>query len=159
MVQKRKKNTRKSACDCAKAQPFIICKPASFEEPLSETRRRYPVRTSLFSWTWMYSCRTVRGGGGGEAARGERRKAVIRDISGVDHRGVTNLSAPIWLTGQRHCIVFRHVMQLSLLVLSWKSTLTVILPQIKKKRSLSNVGHRGTKAENLAWHSKGLNFP
>ena len=41
MVQKRKKNTRKSACDCAKAQPFIIYKPASFEEPVSETRRRY----------------------------------------------------------------------------------------------------------------------
>ena len=41
MVQKRKKNTRKSACDCAKAQPFIINKPASFEEPVSETRRRY----------------------------------------------------------------------------------------------------------------------
>ena len=35
MVQKRKKNTRKSACDCAKAQPFIIYKPASFEEPVS----------------------------------------------------------------------------------------------------------------------------
>ena len=25
--------------------------------------------------------------------------------------------------------------------------------KIKKKRSLSNVGHRGTKPENLAWHS------
>ena len=36
-----KKNTRKSACDCAKAQPFIVHKPASFEEPVSETRRRY----------------------------------------------------------------------------------------------------------------------
>ena len=94
---------------------------------------------------------------GQAAARGQRRKAVIRDISGVDHGGVTNLqlSAPIWFTGQRHCTVFRHVMQLSLLVLCWKSTLTVILPQIKKKRSLSNVGHRGTKAENLAWHSTG----
>ena len=42
MVQKRKKkNTRKSACDCAKSRPFIINKPASFEEPVSETRRRY----------------------------------------------------------------------------------------------------------------------
>ena len=89
------------------------------------------------------------------AARGQRRKAAIRDISGVDHWGVTNLSAPIWFTGQRHCTVFRHVLQLSLLVLCWKSTLTVILPQIKKKRSLSNVGHQGTKAENLAWHSTG----
>ena len=91
---------------------------------------------------------------GQAAARGQRRKAVIRDISGVDHWGVTNLSAPTWFTRQGHCTVFRHVMQLSL-VLCWKSTLTVILPQIKKKRSLSNVGHRGTKAENLAWHSTG----
>ena len=41
MVQKRKKKTRKSGCDCAKAQPFIIYKPASFEEPVSETRCRY----------------------------------------------------------------------------------------------------------------------
>ena len=39
--RREKKNTRKSACDCAKAQPFIIYKPASFEEPVSETRRRY----------------------------------------------------------------------------------------------------------------------
>ena len=92
---------------------------------------------------------------GEAAARGQRRKAVIRNISGVDHWGVTNLSASIWFTGQRHCTVFRYVMQLSLLVLCWKSTLTVILPQIKKKRSLLNVGHRGTKAENLAWHSTG----
>ena len=38
---RREKNTRKLACDCAKAQPFIIYKPASFEEPVSETRRRY----------------------------------------------------------------------------------------------------------------------
>ena len=40
-VPEEKKNTRKSACDCAKAKPFIIYKPASFEEPVSETRRRY----------------------------------------------------------------------------------------------------------------------
>ena len=38
---KREKNTRKSACDCAKAQLSIIYKPASFEEPVSETRCRY----------------------------------------------------------------------------------------------------------------------
>ena len=59
---------------------------------------------------------------GQAVARGQRRKAVIRDISGVDHWGVTNLSAPIWFAGQRHCTVFRHVMQLSLFVLRWKST-------------------------------------
>ena len=60
MVQKRKKNTRKSACDCAKAQPFIIYKPAGFEEPVSETRRRYRFALRCFRGTWMYSCRTVR---------------------------------------------------------------------------------------------------
>ena len=39
--EEKEKRTRKSACECAKAQPFIIYKPASFEEPVSETRRRY----------------------------------------------------------------------------------------------------------------------
>ena len=39
--EKKKITTRKSACDCAKAQPFIIYKPASFDEPVFETRRRY----------------------------------------------------------------------------------------------------------------------
>ena len=39
--EQKKVNTRKSACDCAKAQPFIIYKPASFDEPVFETRRRY----------------------------------------------------------------------------------------------------------------------
>ena len=52
-----------------------------------------------------------------DADRGQRRKAVIRDTSGVDHRAVTILSAPIWFTGRRHCTVFRHVMLLSLSVL------------------------------------------
>ena len=48
---------------------------------------------------------------GQAAARGQRRRAVIRDISGVDHRRVKNLSASIWFTGERYCTVFRHVMQ------------------------------------------------
>ena len=33
---------------------------------------------------------------GQDADPGQRRKAVIRDTSGVDHRAVTILSAPIW---------------------------------------------------------------
>ena len=41
MTQREKKNTRKSPCDCAKTQPFIIYKPASFQEPVSETQCRY----------------------------------------------------------------------------------------------------------------------
>ena len=99
---------------------------------------------SLFSCRWLYSHV------GQAAERGQRRKSVIRDTSGVDHRAVTILSTQIWFTERRHCTVFRHLMQLSLLVLRWKSTLMVILPKIKKKKSLSNVGHRGTKAENFA---------
>ena len=69
------------------------------------------------------------------AARGKRTTAVICDISGVDHRGLLNLqlSAPIWFTGQRHCTVFHHVMQFSLLVLCWKSTLTVFYPRSRKR--------------------------
>ena len=111
MVQKRKKNTRKSACDWKKSQPFIIHKPAGFEEPVSETR--CPYRFAL-------RCYRVRGctaAGRSGCSVGKRRKAVIRDISGVDHWGVTNLRAPISFTGQGHCTVFCHVMQFSLLVL------------------------------------------
>ena len=53
---------------------------------------------------------------GQAAARGQRRKAVIRDISGVGHRGATNLTVSIWFTEEKHRTVFRHVMQFSLLV-------------------------------------------
>ena len=70
---------------------------------------------------------------GQDAARGQRRKAVIRDISSVGHRGVANLSAPIWFTGERHCTVFRHVMQLSLLVfLSVRKAIIVVDFVVKK---------------------------
>ena len=60
--EKKKNNKRKSACDCAKAQPFIIYKPASFEEPVSETRRRYRFALRCFRGRGctMYSCRKVR---------------------------------------------------------------------------------------------------
>ena len=52
MVHTRKKKTRKSACDCAKAQTFIIYKPASFEEPVSETRCRYRFALRCFRGRW-----------------------------------------------------------------------------------------------------------
>ena len=54
----KEKNTRKSTCDCAKAQPFIIYKPASFEEPVSETRCRY-----------RFALRCFRGRGGTAAGQ------------------------------------------------------------------------------------------
>ena len=43
----------KSACDCAKSQPFIIDKRASFEEPVSMTKYRY---------RFAFGCFHVRGG-------------------------------------------------------------------------------------------------
>ena len=59
---------------------------ACFGDPMS-----LPFCTSLFSFTLTHSCRSVR------LQRGwERRGAAIRDTSGVGHRSVTNLSAPIW---------------------------------------------------------------
>ena len=141
---KEKKNTKKSACDCAKSQPFISTKPASFQEPVS-TVLHFAVCVFMDVWLQV----------GQAAARGQRRKAVIRDIPGVRHRGIMNLGASIWFTAERHCTVFCHVTQLRLLVLCKNGTLTVILLKIKKKRSISNVGHRCTKAEHLTRHSTG----
>ena len=57
--ERKKKDTRKSSCDCAKAQPFIIYKPASlrslFPRPDVATVSHFAVFVD-----WMYSCRTVR---------------------------------------------------------------------------------------------------
>ena len=62
----------------------------------------------------------------------------------------------IWFTGERYRTVFSHVMQLSLLVRCSESPFeSVFLLQIKKKKPLLNVGQRGTKEENLDWHSTG----
>ena len=111
MVRKRKKKKQGIQRVIVKSQLFIIDKPASFEEPVSKNKYRY--RFALRCFQYVDAQLQV----GQAAARGQRRKAVIRDLSGVDHRRVTNLSASIWFTGERHCTVFRHVMQLSLLVL------------------------------------------
>ena len=61
-----------------------------------------PFCTSLFSCTLTHSCRSVRLQRGGQ-----QREAVIRDTSGNGHRSVTNLSASIWFTGQRHAYTDR----------------------------------------------------
>ena len=54
----------------------------------------------------------------GQAAQGvdsgEKQSSVTFPVG---HRGITNLSAPNWFTGRRHCTGFRRVMQLSLLIL------------------------------------------
>ena len=129
MVQKskKKKNARKSACDCAKDQPFIIYKPASFEEPVSETRCRY-----------RFALRCFRGRGCTAAGRSGCSVGKAKKSSHPWHfrcwslrrneLECTNLDH--W-TGALHR--FRHVMQLSSLVQCWKSTLTAILPRSIKK--------------------------
>ena len=214
--QKRKKNTRKTARDYAKSQPFIIHKPANFEEPVSKTRT--DVDTVLHFDVFAYVDAQLQAGQA--AARGPERKAVIRTISGVGHRGVTNLSASIWSTVEMHCTVFRHVMQWGLFIFisreskwgtlqsagnprcavpaeihsictdrprpgpaaglqvsptsdtsqsvailmnrphcrNWFCVRKALWPWFtpdQEKKSLSNIGQQGTKAENLAWHSTG----
>ena len=80
-----------------RSQPVVITlfrlqkpvrKPANFEEPVSETRCFYRFAIRCFPvCRWLYSHV------GQAADRGQRRKAVIRDTSGVDHGAVTILSA------------------------------------------------------------------
>ena len=103
----------------------------------------------------MYSCRTVR------LQCGEsERKAVIRDAFGVDHRGVTSLSAPIgtdlvpW-TGalQRFSSCDGSFIVGSALEkhLSLDGDFT---PDQEKVITFKR-WPPGTKAENLAWHATG----
>ena len=56
----KEKYTRKSACDCVKSQPFIIFKTSEFWRTCFQDQMSLPFCTSLFSCTWMYSCRSVR---------------------------------------------------------------------------------------------------
>ena len=56
----------------------------------------------------MYTCRSVR------LQRGDSEEKQLSVTFPVLVTEVTNLSASIWFTGERHCTVFRHVMQLSL---------------------------------------------
>ena len=149
-VQKRI-NARKSACDC----PNINPQTSEFRGARFRDLMLLPFCTSLLSRTWMYSCTSDR------LQRGEseekRRKAVICEISGVDHRGIKNLSAPIWFPGWRHCTVFSHLMQVSLLVLCKKSTLTVIVPYYWDQEKQTTFKHwpPGYQKWELAWHSMG----
>ena len=64
-------------------------KPASFEKPVSETRCFYRFAIRCFP---VGGCTVTVGQA---ADRGQRRKTVIRDTSGVDHGAVTILSARV----------------------------------------------------------------
>ena len=112
MVQKKKKTQGSQRVIVRRLNPSSSTNQLVFEEPVSETRCRYRFALRCFRRTWVVQLQDSQA-----AARGKRRKAVIRDISGIGHWGVTNLSAPISFAVQGHCNVFRHVMQLSLLVL------------------------------------------
>ena len=90
---KEKKNTRKSSCDCANSQPFVIYILASFVGPVFETWCH-----GCYRFARALRCYRCTAQVGQPAVWRKQRIAVIRDISGVDHRGVTNLSAPMWFT-------------------------------------------------------------
>ena len=84
-------------CDVQKQNSFsVVDLLKHFSSPACQVRGAAEINFwALFqTWqadsTWMYSCRSVR------LQQGQRRNAVIRDISGVGHRGVTNLTASIW---------------------------------------------------------------
>ena len=108
---KRDKSPMKSACGYPLSCQNPARKPASFEEPVSRPDVSTVLLFAVFPCYWLYSHV------GQAAGRGQRRKSVICDTSGVVHRAVTILSAPIWFTRRRHCTVFRHLMQLWLLFL------------------------------------------
>ena len=108
----------------------------SQNSPVSETRCRYRFALCCFRG------RGCTAAGRSGCSAGKAKKSSHPWHFGVDHWGVMNLSAPISFAGQGRCTVFCHVMQLSFSVLCWKSALAVILPEIKEKKSLSNVGHR-----------------
>ena len=58
----KEKNTKKSACDCATSQPFIIYQTSEFWawRTCFQHQMSLPFCTLLFSCTWMYSFRSVR---------------------------------------------------------------------------------------------------
>ena len=92
-----------SVFDCAKSQPFITYKPASFEEPVSETRCRY---------RFALRCYRVRGctaPGRSDCSAGKAKKIShpwrFRCWS-PRRNELASLSAPISFTGQRHCTFF-----------------------------------------------------
>ena len=115
---KEKKSPWSQSVIVRSINPSSFTKPASFRSLDSENvagARRPDVAIVLHFTVFLLtnSCRSVRLQRGGQ-----RREAVIRDTSGNGHQSVTNLSASIWFTGQRHpYTVFRHEMQLSLLTL------------------------------------------
>ena len=133
MIQKRrKKNTRKSACERL--------------NPSSSTNQRvlrslFPrtslFRSSLFSWTWVQ----LQDGG---CSAGTAKKSS-HHISGVDLR-----RNELECTDLVHWTEALFFVDAIIVVGSEKHFDGDFTPD-----SLSNVGHRGTKAENLAWHSTG----
>ena len=104
MAQERKKIKEVSVCvrrlnHSSSTNPQVTCWGASFRDQMLQPFSHFVVLVVVDVQLLV----------GQAAARGKRRKAVIRDTSGVDHWGVTNLTTPIWFTGQGHCTVFRQV--------------------------------------------------
>ena len=130
----KRKKTRKSACDCAKAHPSSSTNQRVLRSLFPEIRCRY-----RFAFRCFRGRECTAAGRWGCSARKAKKSSHPWHFRYWSLRRneleCTNLIR--WTGGIAP--VFRHVMQLSLLVLCWKSTLAVILRDTKKKRSLSNV--------------------
>ena len=151
MVQKRQKPDKVSvSCDCPLSSTKAARKPASFAEPVFETWCFYRFALRCFR---VRGCTVARRSGcrSGPAKKSshpwhfrcwspERSRTWVHQSGSLDGG-----MAPFFVTWCNYR--------------SWfcvrKALFTVFLPKIKKKKTLSNVGHQGTKAENFAWHWKG----
>ena len=124
----KEKKHSESECDWAKYQPFIVHKTSEFWGACFRDPMSLPFCILLFS------CPAAgRSGCSAGTAKRSSHPWHFRCWSPKRNELECNLSAPIWFTGQRHCTVFRHVMQLSVVGSVLESTLTVILPKNQEK--------------------------
>ena len=83
---------------------------------------------------------------GQAAARGQRRKAVIRDIFRCWSPRRNELECIICFTGERHCMVFRHMMQICSLSLALNR---LNIPKILSHTTYKLVGFVDITSEDL----------
>ena len=120
-----------------------IYKPASFEEPVSEARRRY-----------RFALRYFHGRGCTAAGRSGCSAGTAKKSSHPWHFRCWSLRRnELECTDLIHWTEALHRFSSRDAIMDVGSVLEKHFDGDFSPRSLSNVGHRCTKAENLAWHS------
>ena len=146
LKREKKKRTRKSACDCAKSQPFIIYKPASIWEPVSETRCRYRFALRCYR---VRGC-TVAGRSGCSAEKSKKSSHPWHFRCWSPRRNELECTDLVHWP-----VALRRFSSRDATIFYWfcvrKALWRWFYPRSRKRDHF----HRGTKAENLAWHSTG----